>query len=102
MERALAALALRPEVTILLLVELQFLLAYDVYILQFGFAIPAHDILLSGKYRFAAKACRLDLCELKEANLVTTHCRLEYIPCVLSCEDLLFGALAQDRLEDSN
>ena len=92
-ERALAALALCPEVTIFLLVELQLLLAYDVDILQFSFAIPAHDIRVSRKYRFAAEAGSLDLCELKEANLVTTHRWLVYIPRVFSLEDLHLGAL---------
>ena len=95
-------MALCPEVAILLLVELQLLFTYNVDILQFTLAIPAHDVLLSGKYRFAAKTGSLDLSEFEEAYLITTHSWLVYIPCVLSREYLLLGALTKDRLEDSD
>jgi len=44
-EGALASLALHPQVTVLLFIQFELLLAFDVYLLHFALAIGARNLL---------------------------------------------------------
>ena len=65
MEGSLAALALNPQVTVLLFVALELLFAFDVDVLNSSRAVITDDLLAWLEKIFAPKAGLLNFCELE-------------------------------------
>ena len=61
MKRSLAALALDPEVAVVLFVEFEFLFSLDVNLLHAILAVAAHNFLVASEQIFTPEARFLDL-----------------------------------------
>ena len=67
MQGTLAALALNPEIAVVLLVKLELLLTLDVDLLHALATVVTDDVLFRLKQIFATEACFLDDCEFEDA-----------------------------------
>lgn len=69
MQGSLAALALNPQVTVLLFVELKLVLSLNVDFLHFELTVLADDFLGTSKEIFAAKASLLHFGKLEQTHV---------------------------------
>ena len=82
----LAALALHPQVAVVLLVQLQLLLPLDINLFHSIVAVAAHDFLIAAEQIFATQARLLHFGEFKQAHVGVAHRWLENISRVVTRE----------------
>jgi hypothetical protein len=98
---ALAALALHPEITVLLLVELEFLLAFDINLLHPVNTVVTDHVLLGLEEVLATKAGFLHHCKFEDSGTNTSLARHYFMPGMFTRKEDSLGLVFEERLEDS-
>jgi hypothetical protein len=84
MQTALTTLALDPQVAVLLLKKLEFLLALNVNVLHATVAAAAHNFLISTEQVLAAKTRFLNFSKFEQTQVCVAHRWLEYVAHVVT------------------